>query len=357
MIETAERLTSTETTPAERFVLDLYRHLLRRDPQEKKRSYWVSALENGMPEHAVFSRFINSPEYKEKCRVRCAFPDGHFHSPVVDPTKVADYVADTSRSIGLLQSGDLSGIALNEARMVEFWNQNAHQIAQTPFTEAPTAENRYYYDNAVFPYGDAIILRAIIGTFRPKNIIEIGSGYSSACILDSAEHFGLDELTLTCIEPYPSRLKGLLRPGDMDRVTIIERPVQTCPATDFQCLQPNDILFIDSTHVMKTGSDVHHELFNILPAVAPGTLIHFHDIQYPFEYPDDWIQKNFSWNEIYALRAFLMYNPNFEVIFFNSMFAYKQSALIKTTFSPFLKNPGGSLWLRKKIGGSLGCIN
>jgi predicted O-methyltransferase YrrM len=353
MMDDVEQLTSVGNTAAEQFILDLYRHLLRRDPQEKERSHWVNALKNGMPEHAVFSRFINSSEYKEKSRVRCAFPDGHFHSPIVDPSQVADYIAGASRSMALLQSGDLPGIALNEKRMVAFWNENGDFIAQTPFTEGPSADNRYYYDNRVFPYGDAIILRAMIGAFRPKKIIEVGSGYSSACILDSAEHFGIDELKLTCIEPYPSRLKGLLRPGDLHRVTIIERPVQTCPATEFEGLQPNDVLFIDSTHVMKTGSDVHHELFNILPALVPGTLIHFHDIQYPFEYPDDWIQKNFSWNEIYALRAFLMYNPDFEIIFFNSMFAHKQSALIRATFPLFLRNPGGSLWLRKNIGGSL----
>jgi predicted O-methyltransferase YrrM len=347
MIDREEQLVSLDSSLADKFVRDLYRHLLRRDPQEKELSHWASALEGGMPEHALLSRFINSPEYKEKSRVRCAFPDGHFHSPVVDPAKITEYVAETSRSKEVLQSGDLPGIDLNEQRMSEFWNRNANVIAETPFAEGPSIENRYYYDNAVFPYGDAIILRAMIGAYRPKNIIEIGSGYSSACILDSAEHFGLDELKLTCIEPYPSRLKRLLRPHDSERVTIIERPVQTCPATDFQSLQANDILFIDSTHVLKTGSDVHHELFNILPRLTPGTLIHLHDIQYPFEYPDDWIEKNFCWNEIYAVRAFLMYNFDFEIVFFNSLFAYRQAALIKATFPPFLKSPGGSLWLRK----------
>ena len=74
-MDDVEQLTSVGNTAAEQFILDLYRHLLRRDPQEKERSHWVNALENGMPEHAVFSRFINSSEYKEKSRVRCAFPE------------------------------------------------------------------------------------------------------------------------------------------------------------------------------------------------------------------------------------------------------------------------------------------
>lgn len=326
-----------DTSVAETFVYELYRHLLRREPQETERLYWTSTLAGGMPEHEVFRRFIASPEYTEKSKVRCAFPDGHYYSPVVNPSEVSEYVVNTSRAAALLHSSDFPGISIDDEAMVAFWNQNADAIAQTPFTEAQSVENRYYYDNQVFPYGDAIALRAMIGAFRPKNIMEIGSGYSSACILDSAEHFDLDELSLTCIEPYPSRLKALMRADDFDRVTIVEKPVQSCPVDEFRRLQRDDILFIDSTHVLKTGSDVHYELFSILPALSPGTLIHFHDIQYPFEYPDQWIQKNYSWNEIYAVRAFLMYNREFRIFFFNSMFAHRHSDIVRATFPVFLK--------------------
>lgn len=336
-----------DTAVAEKFVSELYRHLLRRDPQDQEKSHWVATLLNGMPEDELFYRFVASPEYQEKLRVRCAFPDGHFYSPVVDPSQAAEYLAETSRSKRLLQSGDLPGIRLNDEAMVKFWDQNADIITQTPFTEAPSVDNRYHYDNGIFPHGDAIILRAMIGAFRPKNIIEIGSGYSSACILDSAEHFGLDELKLVCIEPYPNRLKALLRPDDFARVTILERPVQGYPTIEFSRLRRNDILFIDSTHVLKTGSDVHYELFSILPALPAGTIIHFHDIQYPFEYPEEWIRRNYSWNEVYAVRSFLMYNNDFDIMFFNSMFAHRHADIIREAFPALLKNPGGSLWLRK----------
>ncbi len=101
------------------------------------------------------------------------------------------------------------------------------------------------------------------------------------------------------------------------------------PVSTFSTLNKNDILFIDSTHVLKTASDVHYELFSILPSLNKGVLVHFHDIQYPFEYPRPWLFKdNMSWNEIYALRAFLMYNSAFEVVFWNGLFAHRQRELI-----------------------------
>ena len=114
---------------------------------------------------------------------------------------------------------------------------------------------------------------------------------------------------------------------------------------------PNDILFVDSTHVLKTGSDVHYEIFHILPNLKAGVIVHFHDIQYPFEYPDSWIfNENFSWNEVYALRAFLMYNSNFEILFFNNFFGRFGHDMILKSFASLAAFPesfGGSIWLRK----------
>jgi hypothetical protein len=118
------------------------------------------------------------------------------------------------------------------------------------------------------------------------------------------------------------------------------------PVSTFSKLKENDILFIDSTHVLKTASDVHYELFYILPSLNKGVLIHFHDIHYLFEYPQWLFERKLSWNESYALRAFLMYNPAFEVVFWNGMFADQQRELIHETNPLFLKNPGASIWLR-----------
>jgi hypothetical protein len=93
---------------------------------------------------------------------------------------------------------------------------------------------------------------------------------------------------------------------------------------------------------------LHFELFSILPSLKSGVVIHFHDIQFPFEYPQQWVIDNkISWNEIYALRAFLMYNSDFPVLFWFSMLAKANRQLIASTFPLALKNPGGSIWIEK----------
>ncbi len=110
----------------------------------------------------------------------------------------------------------------------------------------------------------------------------------------------------------------------------------------------NDILFINSSHVLKTGSDVHFELFSILPVLKPGVLVHFHDIQFPFEYPKEWVfGKRWSWNEIYAVRAFLMYNEAFVIRMFTDLFIRERGSLIEQFRPGHRPLIGGSLWLEK----------
>ena len=172
-------------------------------------------------------------------------------------------------------------------------------------------------------------------------------GYSTACALDTLDEVGLAQTRMTCIEPYPAALHRRLRSGDLDRVTIIESIVQNVPVETFRELEDGDILFIDSTHVLKTGSDVHFELFDVLPSLKPGVLVHFHDIRWPFEYPAEFIfDRNFSWNEAYALRAFLMFNNRFSVFFYNSLFATLNQNLARETFPDFMLNVGSSIWLK-----------
>ena len=237
--------------------------------------------------------------------------------------------------------------------MVRFWVENAEFIKNTPFSEHDNGKNRYYY-NDVYSYGDAMMLRAMIAHFKPKNVIEVGSGFSSACMLDAADHVGLSDFAMTCIDPAADRLRDMLREEDHSRVDIVEGPVQEVPVSTFSTLTENDILFIDSTHVLKTASDVHYVLFSVLPSLKKGVLVHFQGISYPFEYPRQWLfEHNRSWNETYALRAFLMYNSAFEVVFWNSLFARRQRALIHETNPLFLNNPGGSIWLRARSADTL----
>lgn len=270
-------------------------------------------------------------------------PPGHFYSPVVNPHKVVDYVA-ARRS-----AKRTAGVEIHLDRQIAFWSELKPYFGDVPFGPNPTADCRYGLENPHFSYADGLVLQAILRRFRPQRLIEVGSGYSSACALDTIEHFLSWRTQCTFVEPYPELLKSLLKPGDEDRIRIVPVPLQEASLDVFAQLADGDILFVDSTHVVKTGSDVCHGLFEILPSLARGVIVHFHDVFYPFEYPDRWIfRDNRSWNELYALRAFLMYNSEFEILFFSDFFIQHCLDLVERDLPMFLRNGGGSLWLRRR---------
>jgi hypothetical protein len=281
-------------------------------------------------------------EQKEK--VAALFPAGHYYSPVVDPSTVGAYFARERKQ----NCEDLAAININQAGMRALW-QSFAKFGEPNFNETRGEGRRYFVDNGNYGFSDACVLRALIGWSKPRRIVEIGSGNSTACMLDSLDEFGLTQTRITGVEPYPHRLNAIMRPSDSERLRIIKKPVQELPLSVFSELKENDILFVDSTHVLKTGSDVHFELFRILPIISDGVLVHFHDCPFPFEYPPKWVlHENRSWNEVYALRAFLMYNNAFEIIFWTTLMVDKHSDVFRSTIRRMLDNPVGSgIWLRK----------
>lgn len=116
----------------------------------------------------------------------------------------------------------------------------------------------------------------------------------------------------------------------------------------FDTLGENDMLFIDSTHVAKINSDVCVVFFEILPRLKSGVLVHFHDIFYPFSYPDSWLLNRNAWNESYMLRAFLEFNNAFEIVFFNTCLHHLYRARFEESLPLSRKNHGGSIWIRRK---------
>ena len=112
----------------------------------------------------------------------------------------------------------------------------------------------------------------------------------------------------------------------------------------------NDILFVDSSHISKVGSDLNHIVFNILPALRPGVVVHFHDIYWPFEYPQEWIvDSKRAWNECYVLRAFMQYNDAFEIMLYPQYLRHKHGALMRELWPSWWDEPGSALWIRKKV--------
>ena len=141
----------------------------------------------------------------------------------------------------------------------------------------------------------------------------------------------------------------MLTEADHKNHVLLTKKVQDVEIEYFNKLEENDILFVDSSHVSKTGSDLNHIIFNILPILNKGVIIHFHDIFYPFEYPKEWVltQGGFGWNESYMLRAFLMYNKSFKILFLNSYMEHFHKDWFLSNMPDCLLRQGGSLFIVK----------
>lgn len=200
---------------------------------------------------------------------------------------------------------------------------------------------RRYRTNSMYGAADASVYQAAVRHFKPRRVVEVGSGFSTAKLLDTADRY-LPDIDITCIEPYPDRLRALLLPHD--RVEVIESPVQDVSTQLFKSLQDTDILFIDSTHVAKAGSDVVWLFTRVLPLLAKGVVVHIHDVFWPFEYPTEWLRAGRNWNEDYFVHAFLCHNSTWQIEVFNSWIWRQHPELVPTSL---LTESPGSLWLRR----------
>jgi hypothetical protein len=164
------------------------------------------------------------------------------------------------------------------------------------------------FNNGFFSGFDAAVYYSLIRHLKPRRIIEIGGGYSTR-IADKALKANQNG-ALTCIEPYPEQR---LLEAELN-IELIRKRVEEIELELFSSLEPNDILFIDSSHTVKFGSDVCYEVLEVLPALQPGVWIHVHDIFFPHDYPAEWlIKQRLALNEQYLLEAFLTFNKMFSV--------------------------------------------
>ena len=339
-------------TPPEayEYIWSLYKHFLRRQPKPEELRSWLDKADQGVGAEDIFEAFLACEEYRALAERRAAaaraapkFPPGHFYSPIVDPAEARKYVGEANRD-----GDEIPGIKISPSRMLDFWDAAVPFIETTAVPGDGGSAERSADPEQGCAYGDAAMIRAMVGWHRPARAIEVGPGASSACVLEAARDAAIADFSLTCISREPERARSVLGAAHGERVRIIGTPVQEVPIELFGALGRGDLLLIDSTHVLKTGSDVCHLLFSVLPSLAKGVIIHFRDCPYPFEYPDGWIfEDNRSWNEVYAVRAFLMYNSDFEIVFWNSLFAIGFRERIAATAPAFLDHPGGGLWVER----------
>ncbi len=288
-----------------------------------------------------------------------AHPPGHYYSPI---PSISELRKQEPRIWPSSPPRSLPGIELNEELQLHLLREFARYQEEQPFPDEKTPGRRFFFRNDFYSYSDAIFLYSMIRHLQPRRIVEIGSGYSSALMLDVNELYFQNTMELTFIDPEPARLLFTLREGDIAR--IISKRVQDVELRLFEQLEPGDILFVDSSHVTKTGSDVNYLFFEVIPRLSTGSYIHVHDIFYPFEYPREYVYSGWAWNEAYLLRAFLSYNREFEIVLFPACLEAFHNEELRQSVPLASRHPpnwpslcGAAIWLRRNPQADVGPLS
>ncbi|MGI8905620.1 MAG: class I SAM-dependent methyltransferase [Candidatus Sumerlaeaceae bacterium] len=269
----------------------------------------------------------------------------HFYFPIPDTRDLA------ARNVWD-QRTTLSGISWNPDAQLALVNELSafgRECDWTSTADAPAG--RYSSDNPTFGFASAMLAHAMVRHFRPRRIIEVGVGWSTLALLEAAARntaVGAPALQYTGIDPYPP---VWLPPGATEHLHQVQ--VQSIPVAHLTDLDRNDILFIDSSHVLNVGSDVQYLYLEVLPRLRPGVIVHVHDIQLPREYPRDYaIRQRWFWNEQYLLQAFLAHNDDFEILLAGHYLCSDHAPALQVAFphyAPQHYSPTGSFWMRRRI--------
>lgn len=264
----------------------------------------------------------------------------HYYEPLFNPAHLRKPLSDDR---------DLPSIDWNLAEQLDLLKKFRFNDELAKFPVERQADHEFFYHNGFFESGDAEFLYNMIRVFKPKRIFEIGSGQSTLLAASAvATNRGEDrsyQCEHVCIEPYEADWLEQLD------VSVVRKPVELIDTSLFQQLEKNDILFIDSSHMIRPQGDVLFEYFEILPTLKSGVLIHIHDIFTPKDYLDEWIQSVCFWNEQYLLEAFLSYNSKFKIIgalnYLKHHHADELAAVCPVLRQELNSREPGSFWLQR----------
>jgi hypothetical protein len=299
------------------------------------------------------------------CNRFCDFnrfiPLGHFYSPMPN-SEDYDSIHALSGNVEAdwreleEQNNSTAGIEFNESAQLQLLAQLGDNYKTRPnFPVNKTDNIRFRFNNHYYSYADATVFYCLINRLRPRKIVDVGGGNTTRLMLDMNDTCFKDApMHITLVEPYPERIEGYM--GSETALDKIYSKVQHVDLNVFRSLEAGDVLFLDTTHVSKMGSEIHYLAFKIFPLLKPGVVIHIHEIFYPFEYPASFYAEGKFWNEIYMWRAFLMHNKEYEILLFNSWLSKKHPEILRKHMPDFFRtgrpdvnvqNEGSSLWLRK----------
>lgn len=231
----------------------------------------------------------------------------HFYSPIPDLESLPPEVWE--------RESDLAGVRLDaEAGLGLLRGDLAPFLAEFAPSAQPAGDpDEFYLDNALYERIDAEVLYAMVRHLAPRRVVELGSGFSSLVIAAARERGGnAGPSGHRIFDPYP---RPELRPRLERAAELRPVPVADVPLAELEALGSGDVLFVDTTHTVKVGSDVNRIVLDFLPRLRPGVVVHFHDIFLPWEYPREFMEeRRFFWAEQYLLQAFLAFNDKFEVL-------------------------------------------
>ena len=263
----------------------------------------------------------------------------HYYQPLINPRKYLSKSLDAVR--------ELPGVDFNEKEQLEVLAQFNYNAELLKFPLDKTTETGYYYNNFSYGTADAEYLYNIIRFYKPRQIIEIGSGLSTMMVKNARDQNRIENNLCACrhicIEPYEM---PWLENFDVE---LLRQKVEDVDKAIFMQLEANDILFIDSSHIIRPQGDVLFEYLEILPLLKKGVLVHIHDIFSPRDYSEKWVFEHKLWNEQYLLEAFLTFNSEFKIIgALNYLALYHQNELAAKCpvyKRQTIKNNPGAFWM------------
>jgi hypothetical protein len=230
----------------------------------------------------------------------------HYYSEVPDLDSLPSDIWTAKRALRGVDFDIEAGLRLLHDELGEF-------IAEFEAPALSTGDPRdFYYQNTFYEGLDAETLYAMVRRHRPRRVLELGSGMSTLVIAKARRRNGLGDSHHDVYDPYS---RPELQPALNEICALHPVSANDVPLAQFTRLEAGDFLFVDTTHTVKIGSDVNRLILEVLPTLAPGVLVHFHDIYLPYEYPIEFFTElGFSWAEQYLLQAFLAFNPTYEVL-------------------------------------------
>ena len=312
---------------------------------ERNWDAFATLLADVLPKYVQLNWYQDTPykrHFKNWQKAGVSIIPNHYYSPIPDLNNLPPGALDARFPLHGIDMRDDAQLALLQS--LKAYAKEYDDFAKRT---KPKTDGRWF-QGGPFARPDADTAYAMVRHLKPKRIIEIGSGFSTlamseACLKNKAEGAPVEFIS---IDPYPSYILDF-KPKGLTR--HIPEPLESLPLSLFESLGENDILFIDSTHIIRPGGDVEYEYFHLIPKIGKGTWVHVHDIFLPNPYPSNWIaQEHIFWNEQHLLAAFLAFNQSFEVTLGLNYVCDKFPDVIRDTFKAMNDPPrAGSFWFRR----------